>query len=176
MMGPQMNERRLLILFIAGLALAVGVLAILSFRTPPGPVPPIVRTPSSATLPTTAPSLVGTAEPVAPSDGTPGLPSASDEPISLSGDGHRNSPPFQLAGGDYAISSTVTPSDSDPGLCVFGSFLRSTDGSYGEIAGDANVNSAAAQSSMTYLYGVPAGRYYVEVIANCGWKIVITQQ
>lgn len=106
----------------------------------------------------------------------PGLP--REPAVTASGSGTSHSSPFTLAGGSYKVDWTLT--DTHPGLlpCGHGARLASTTNerlSYPLGAGNVPSGEQTATGT-TWAYSVAAGTYYVDVLANCTWSFVLTQQ
>lgn len=101
----------------------------------------------------------------------PSQPPSVDLPRIAGGPGVSNSPPFQLAGGDYAVTwATEAPSDRATFID-----LRSADSS---SALDSHVilNASAGTSGSagdTNLFRVKPGRYFLAVRAPSNWTVTI---
>lgn len=99
------------------------------------------------------------------------------DPLRLSGVGSLNTAPFTLTGGTYRVTWTVAgrPGRMQP-RCFHGAGLRGEDGRY---AADLPVVTLADDdpptSGETYLYGVPAGRFYLALTSGCQWTITLAQ-
>jgi hypothetical protein len=112
---------------------------------------------------------------LAPGPAAQGLTSVaagSDAPVTRTGGGFAQTAPFELSGGDYRIEVTAT-SNALTG-CFHGGPLMATDGSVREEGGDVRPGIGATVTSETYVYGLPTGRYYFDMVSGCdAWSVTI---
>jgi hypothetical protein len=100
-------------------------------------------------------------------------PTPSQAPITLKGTGTKRTAPFQLAGGDYLVAWKITAMSSSG--CFYGGTLRGlTDVKIRERLGSHSIDSDPL-SDTTYLYGIRAGRFYVDVVSGCDWTITLSR-
>jgi len=155
---------------IGGLVLGI-LLAGLAGGGPSASPTPTARaaqatTPAAATAsPTEATEPLTEAPTESPTEST-----AAEEPHTERGSGTLATRPFELAGGDYTVTWTVT---ADSG-CFHRAMLRSPDDeSVFENAGDVLLDEAGSGEGETQVYGLDAGRYYLDVNSGCDWEIAI---
>ena len=95
-------------------------------------------------------------------------------PLSFSGSLDRKTAPFQLAGGDYRFEVSATDDGETTVGCVFFARLQATDGAVYQHAGDLVPAAAGTAEAETYVYGIPGGRYYLDIATNCApWSITL---
>jgi hypothetical protein len=100
---------------------------------------------------------------------------ATDAPVTRTGTHTANTAPFELSGGDYHIVSTATDGATSRVGCFHATNLVSADGAIREGGGDVEPGGGQTASAESYVYGLPAGRYYFDIISGCGdWTVTIT--
>lgn len=103
---------------------------------------------------------------------------AKEAPVTVSGSGTSHSAPFTLAGGGYRVDWQLTDTPASSLQCGHGARLASTADdrqSYPLGAGNVPPGEPTATGT-TYAYSVPAGSYFIDVLANCDWSFTLTQQ
>jgi hypothetical protein len=99
---------------------------------------------------------------------------APTERISQAGEGTAPSAPFELMGVDYDIDWTVTP-HVDTG-CFQALTLEQINGPYiGGTIVSVSLDGSGPASGTSFLYGVPAGRYYISASSDCAWTVTLIQ-
>ncbi len=128
------------------------------------PTPAATPSPSPTPSPTASPTASPTPSPTLAA-GTP-LPS----PIVLTGATDLNTAPFTLPAGDYRSDWEKAPG------CALSTYLEPTDATSSSewSLGGSHIDGPVAGT--TYVYGVPAGRYYARVQGSCHWTVTLTQQ
>ncbi len=101
------------------------------------------------------------------------LTAGADDPVTRTGSRGVQTSPFLLSGGDYLVEYVVWNEHSHG--CFFGGSLRSTSGAQREVAGETTPEARETRSGETYLYDLPAGRYFFDIIAGCeNWQLTIS--
>jgi hypothetical protein len=102
-------------------------------------------------------------------DSTGGL----DEPVTRTGSRGVQTSSFLLSGGDYLVEYVVWNQHSHG--CFFGGSLRTTGGASWEVAGETTPEARQTRSGETYVYDLPAGLYFFDIIAGCeNWQLTIS--
>ena len=138
----------------------------------PSPSPSLWPTPSASPTPAATPSPSPTPSPTASPTPSPTLAAGTPlpSPIVLTGATDLNTAPFTLPAGDYRSDWEKAPG------CALSTYLEPTDATAsGEWSlGGSHIDGPVAGT--TYVYGVPAGRYYARVQGSCHWTVTLTQQ
>ena len=104
---------------------------------------------------------------------------ARQDPVTQKGDTSLNTRPFELKDGDYTAKWTASLK-SDRSSCYFGGRMHavSTQG-YVETIANTTLSSREKKSDKgeTQIYGVEAGRYYLDMVTTgCSWTVTIEPQ
>jgi hypothetical protein len=113
------------------------------------------------------------AEPeAAPSEPGPAAPAPPAEaPVTVDGQGTQVSRPFNLRGGEYAVSWSATTSNPE---CAFSATLHASATSRPvQPLGSAQIFGGGG-SGQSSLHDLPGASYYVDAITTCRWSITIT--
>jgi hypothetical protein len=108
------------------------------------------------------------------SRGGPAQPrsAAGGNPVTVSGQGTKNTDAFVLAGGNYRVAWTAQ-ADTHVG-CYHAAYLTPASGGRSQDLGSGGLDDATPRGDVTSLYGLPGGSYYVAAISGCSWTITIT--
>lgn len=100
------------------------------------------------------------------------------DPLTLTGKGTLNTPPFSLAGGVYKATWQATAEASRFNVgCFHGARLQSSEGrAYSDSTGSGQAPAGSTMTGETFLYNVPAGRYYLDATSGCQWSVTLAQQ
>ena len=94
------------------------------------------------------------------------------DPVTIKGSGQRASAPFKLDGGAYRVEWSMSGKAEGYRLIA----LKPTDTA--DIFRSSDIMNAlgdtAGTSADTFVYGVKAGTYYLDVRAPSGWKVTLT--
>lgn len=149
-----------------GVTAAVGIIVVLAAIGTSGTAQPAAEPAPQPSETIATPAVASSSEPAATTLASAPAPS----PVTVNGSGTGNSAPFELGAGDYRATWQAR------GSCFVWLELQAATGAYlpgGTIALQM-VNGSA--SGETYLYGLPAGRYYVAANAGCPWSVTIAGQ
>lgn len=161
---------------VVALVAGAVVLAWLAFR-PVDSQPEATSPPPAPSVPTPDPAPAPSAPTPAPSAPTPApAPAPSPAPsesetLTIEGGGSGNSPPFELAGGDYLVSITFGAD------CTYYIDLEDASGNSRRQEFGSALEALTVEN---FIYGVSEGRYYLRVTSGppprCPWRLTLESQ